>query len=46
MNCDSLRLLGFFASTLEYRVSKINVAFPIKQNILLVVYVNMRFEIF
>ena len=31
-----------FASTLEYQVRKINVAFPIKQNIFLV-YVNMSF---
>ena len=33
-----------FASTLEYKVRKINTVFPLKQNILLV-YVNMSFGI-
>ena len=41
--CDSLRLLGFFASTLEYQVTKINVAFLIEQSIWLL-YVIMSFE--
>ena len=38
-----LKLLGF-ANILEYHVRKINVVFPIKQNILLV-YVIMSFGI-
>ena len=39
-----LTLLGF-SNILEYQVMKINAAFLIKQNILLV-YVNISFEIF